>query len=102
MKLLLLAINEGRDENDGSPVAENVPKLNNATTLKYEEVTKRIFKNDAMACRKKYVNTMNVIHFMHDKYNPESAQMALHDTIMDRNMAFGIAGFSLWSIVFPP
>lgn len=93
-KLLLLAINEGRDENDGSPVAGNVPKLSNATTLNYEEVRKE-FSKMMQWLAEKYVNTMNVIHFMHDKYNPESAQMALHDTVMDRNMAFGIAGFSV-------
>ena len=42
-----------------------------------------------------YINTLNVIHYMHDKYSYESAQMSLHDTDILRTMATGIAGFSV-------
>lgn len=93
-KLLLMTINEGKDEFDGKPIADNVPKLKHHTTLDYDEVKAAFFKQmDWLA--KRYVGTMNTIHYMHDKYNYEDSQMALHDVDVERVMAFGIAGISV-------
>ncbi len=93
-KLLLVAINEGKDETDDSPIAADVPKLQNNDVLDYEEVKVQYFKLMKWLA-KRYVSTMNVINFMHDKYNYEASQMALHDVELDRNMAFGVAGLSV-------
>lgn len=95
-KLLLLAINEGRDELDGSLVVNGVPKLKSYTVLNYEEV-KEIFLNLMKWLAKRYVETMNLIHYMHDHYNYEKSEMALHDTDLHRFMAFGVAGASIVS-----
>ena len=92
-KALLLAINGGRDERTGDQVGPVLP-LPEGDVLDYEQVT----KNYAVVLKwlaNLYVNTMNVIHFMHDKYAYESSQMALHDTKDERLMAFGIAGLSV-------
>ncbi len=92
-KALLLAINEGRDEISGIQVYEGIPPLKNSV-LEYNEV----LKNYKLVLKKlafDYVNTMNIIHFMHDKYAYESSQMALHDTNVERIMAFGAAGLSI-------
>lgn len=93
-KLLLMAMNEGRNELDGSLIAAGISPLKNAETLDYEEVKYRFF--EAMKwLAEKYVDTMNVIHYMHDRYNYENSQMALHDSEVERFMAFGIAGISI-------
>ncbi len=92
-KLLLFALNGGRDEISGKqvgPVGEIYPK----EYLEYDEVL-AIFKEYQVWLAKLYVNTMNVIHYMHDKYAYEKIQMALHDTQVERLMAFGIAGLSV-------
>lgn len=92
-KLLLMAINGGRDEKTGKQIGPEMP-IFDGDVLDYETVISRLdFYRSWLA--KLYVNTMNVIHFMHDKYAYESAQMALHDTEVRRLMAFGIAGFSV-------
>ena len=92
-KLLLLALNGGRDEMKNiqlGPVSEPYP----AEVLDYDAVCERLdLYRDWLA--KTYVNTMNVIHYMHDKYAYEKTQMALHDTDVHRYMAFGVAGLSV-------
>ena len=92
-KLLLMALNGGRDEvknEQVGPVTEPIK----GEYLDYDEVCRRL--NDYRAwVAKVYANTMNVIHYMHDKYAYEKLQMALHDTEVHRYMAFGIAGLSV-------
>lgn len=92
-KLLLLALNGGIDENSGKQVGPQMAKYDK-DYLDYEEVTKRleVYRNWLANL---YVNTMNIIHYMHDKYAYEKLQMALHDTKVERLMAFGIAGLSV-------
>lgn len=93
-KLLLLAINEGKNELDDSPTFANIPKLKNSEILDYEEVKKQFYSlMDELA--EKYVKIMNIIHYMHDRYNYENSQMALHNSDVERLMAFGIAGISI-------
>ena len=91
-KLLLLTLNGGKDENTGMQVA---PKGKTFTgKLDYDEVMKEFAKYRAWLSRL-YINTLNVIHFMHDKYAYEKIQMALHDTEVERFMACGVAGLSV-------
>lgn len=92
-KLLLLALNGGKDEISG----EQVAPVSEAYTDEYLDYNKVIqkFKNLQKWLTRLYVNTMNVIHFMHDKYAYERLMMALHDTEVERLMAFGIAGLSV-------
>lgn len=92
-KLMLLAINGGYDSYSGlylGPQREPV----RGEYLDYKEVTERLNDYRKWLC-KLYVNTMNVIHYMHDKYAYEKIQMALHDTDVHRFMAFGVAGLSV-------
>ena len=92
-KTLLYTINGGRDEKSGVQVA---PKMEPITSeyLDYNEVMDKFDKmTDWLATL--YVNTLNVIHYMHDKYSYESLQMALHDRDVFRTMACGIAGLSV-------
>lgn len=92
-KALLLAINEGRDEITGTKIVDGIDQLP-AGPLDFDEVMTR-YKKTMAYLAKAYVSTMNVIHYMHDKYYYERAQMALLDTDVKRNMAFGIAGLSV-------
>lgn len=92
-KALLYAINGGVDEKKGIQVVPGIEKIE-GDVLDYEKVKENYFKVlDYIA--KLYVDTMNVIHYMHDKYAYEAGQMALHDTSVERLMAFGIAGLSV-------
>ena len=92
-KTLLLAINEGRDELTGALIVPGIAPLK-GKTLSYDEVMVR-FKQAMAYVANSYVDTMNVIHYMHDKYFYERAQMALLNTNVGRDMAFGIAGLSV-------
>lgn len=92
-KALLLALNQGRDEIHGEPVVPNIPPLA-GKLLDYDQVYDNFIRVISWLA-KKYVDIMNVIHWCHDRYYYESAQMALLDTEVDRLMAFGIAGLSV-------
>ena len=92
-KLLLIAINGGYDTTSGMHIGPKMPVLD-GEKLDYSEVMERFeIYNEWLSHL--YVNTMNIIHYMHDKYAYEKTQMALHDTNVERFMAFGIAGLSV-------
>ena len=92
-KALLYAINGGRDEMSGKQVA---PKFQPITSeyLDYDEVMQKF---DVMMdwVAKTYIDALNIIHYMHDKYSYEAIEMALHDKDILRTMACGIAGLSV-------
>ncbi len=92
-KALLYAINEGRDEKYGYTVAPGIQPVSEGV-LSYEEVFERY---DVLLkwLADLYVNTLNVIHYMHDKYSYERVQLALHDIDVERIFATGIAGLSV-------
>ena len=92
-KLLLIALNGGYDTTSGMHIGPQMPVMD-TEKLDYEEVMKR-FDVYIEWLSHLYVNTMNIIHYMHDKYAYEKTQMALHDTEVGRFMAFGIAGLSV-------
>ncbi len=92
-KLLLLAINGGVDNVFGTKIGPQKEPIK-GDKLDYTEVITRFNEYLAWLCNL-YVNTMNCIHYMHDKYAYEKIQMALHDTDVERLMAFGIAGLSV-------
>ncbi len=92
-KLLLTAMNGGRDEMTGEYIAPQRPPIK-GDVLDYEKVLEQFYWYMDWLCRL-YVNTMNVIHYMHDKYAYEKLQMGLHDTNVERFMAFGMAGMSV-------
>ncbi|MGF3226579.1 formate C-acetyltransferase [Facklamia sp. P12932] len=92
-KTLLYAINGGVDEKSKAQVGPQYAPIT-SEYLDYDEV---LAKYDDMMewIVELYVNTLNIIHYMHDKYSYESLEMALHDTKVLRTMATGIAGFSV-------
>ena len=92
-KLLLLTLNGGVDNMFGTKVGPQMPVMDDYI-LDYKKVMDRFDIYLKWLC-KLYVNTMNCIHYMHDKYAYEKIQMALHDTEVERLMAFGVAGFSV-------
>ncbi|KAL6746423.1 pyruvate-formate lyase [Haematococcus lacustris] len=94
-KLLLYVMNEGRDEVSGDQVGPKFAPLHDKTApLDFEEVKAKLEAGMEWLAGL-YCNTMNVIHYMHDKYNYERLQMALHDTHVRRLLAFGISGLSV-------
>ncbi|MBR3692336.1 MAG: formate C-acetyltransferase [Clostridia bacterium] len=92
-KLLLIAINGGYDISSGIHIGPQMEPLA-GDKLDFDTVMARYDIYIAWLSRL-YVNTMNVIHYMHDKYCYEKVQMALHDTDVERLMAFGVAGLSV-------
>ena len=92
-KLLLLAINGGVDNMFGTRLGPQMDVMED-DILDYNKVKARFDIYLSWLCRL-YVNTMNCIHYMHDKYAYEKTQMALHDTDVKRWMAFGVAGLSV-------
>ena len=92
-KVLLMALNGGKDEKYGIQIGPEMPVYEDEY-LDYEKVEERL-KVYLAWIAEQYVSTMNVIHFMHDKYAYEKVQMALHDTEVERLMAFGVAGLSV-------
>lgn len=92
-KSLLLAINGGYDELKGDLVVPGIEKMDD-DVLDFDKVKKN-YKKVLEYVAKIYVDANNIIHFMHDKYAYEAVQMALHDTMVERLMAFGVAGLSV-------
>lgn len=92
-KALLYAINGGVDEKTGVQVAPKWEPIT-ADVLEYDDVMKK-FDQVMEWLAKLYINTLNVIHYMHDKYCYEKIEMALHDRTILRTMACGIAGLSV-------
>jgi formate C-acetyltransferase len=92
-KCLLYAINGGRDELTGKQVGPKVDPVK-GDYLDFDDVGAK-FEAMMEWLAQVYVNAMNVIHYMHDKYSYERIEMALHDYAPVRTMAFGIAGLSV-------
>jgi len=92
-KAMLLALNEGRDEMSGALIVPDIAAMPEGA-IDFAQFQERFIKTLQFLV-KNYVSTMNVIHYMHDKYYYERAQMAVMDTQVKRNMAFGIAGLSV-------
>ncbi|HEY9296485.1 MAG TPA: formate C-acetyltransferase, partial [Phormidium sp.] len=92
-KCLLYAINGGKDEKAGEQIGPALAPI----TSEYLEYNEVMAKFDLMAdwLAKAYINTLNVIHYMHDKYCYERLEFALHDRDIYRTMACGIAGLSV-------
>lgn len=92
-KILLMALNGGKDEIEGAQIAPE-GKVFDEEVLVYEDVF-NAYRTYLKWMAKLYVNTMNIIHYMHDKYAYERLMMGLHDTDVERLMAFGVSGFSV-------
>ncbi|WP_182170722.1 formate C-acetyltransferase [Flaviflexus equikiangi] len=92
-KTLLYAINGGKDENSGEQIAPPMPAVE-GDVLDYDDVAQKL---DVMMdwLAQTYVDALNCIHYMHDKYAYERIEMALHDANILRTMACGIAGLSV-------
>ncbi|WP_432665757.1 formate C-acetyltransferase [Wukongibacter baidiensis] len=92
-KAMLYAINGGKDEKSGEQIGPEYAPIT-SEYLDYDEVIRK-FDQVMDWLAQLYINTLNIIHFMHDKYNYEKLQMALHDKDVLRTSACGIAGLSV-------
>ena len=92
-KTLLYSLNGGKDEKTGAQVGPEF-KAYEGDVLEYDQVMEN-FDRFLDWLSEKYVDALNIIHFMHDKYAYEAVQMALHDTEVQRIMGFGVAGLSI-------
>lgn len=92
-KCMLYAINGGRDEITGHQIAPSFAPIT-SEYLTYDEFMPR-FENMMRWLAKTYVNALKIIHYMHDKYDYEAFEMALHDGDVERTRATGIAGLSI-------
>lgn len=92
-KAMLYAINGGKDEKSGVQVAPQSDPFT-GDYLQYDDLMAR-FDNTMDWLAATYVKALNIIHYMHDKYSPENIMMALHDRVVMRTMATGIAGLSV-------
>ncbi|WP_461207564.1 formate C-acetyltransferase [Clostridium sp. DL1XJH146] len=92
-KSLLYAINGGVDEKKGILTIPNLERIDDEV-LEYDKVKDSFYKSLEYVAEL-YANTMNIIHYMHDKYAYEAGQLALHDTEVERIMAYGVAGLSV-------
>ena len=92
-KVLLLALNGGREEKYNMQIGPEMAVVEDEI-LDYDSVRRRLDYYLGWLASE-YVDTMNVIHYMHDKYAYEKTQLALHDTDVERLMAFGAAGLSV-------
>lgn len=92
-KTLLYAINGGKDEKSGAQVGPEFAPIT-SDYLDFDELSRKF---DAMMTwlAETYVNALNIIHYMHDKYSYEKSMMALHDKDIIRTLGCGIAGFSI-------
>lgn len=92
-KALLMALNSGREEQHGIQVINNIPEMNDAV-LDYDKVLE-VFKITLAEVARVYAKSMYIIHYMHDKYYYERAQMALIDSDPNIDIAYGAAGISI-------
>ena len=92
-KALLLALNGGRCENTGTLMVEGIKPLK-SDVLDFNEVMEN-YKKVLHEVARVYNETMNIIHYMHDKYDYEKSQMAFIDTNPTINLAYGVAGLSI-------
>lgn len=93
-KVLLMALNGGKDEIHATQIAPEGKVFPDGKVLCYDEVLDAL-KTYMAWMAKLYVNTMNIIHYMHDKYAYERLIMGFHDTVVERLMAFGVSGLSV-------
>ncbi|HEY9183932.1 MAG TPA: formate C-acetyltransferase [Salegentibacter sp.] len=92
-KVLLMALNEGREETSGKKILKDIAPVE-GEYLNYDEVMKK-FRPAMAEVARVYSKTMNIIHYMHDRYYYEKAQMALIDSDPGIDMAYGAAGISI-------